>query len=68
AIAPGFIKTHFSEAIWSAAANYEIVIAWTPAGRMAVPHELTGTAFYLASAASDFMTGQILVVDGGLTV
>ncbi len=68
AIAPGFIKTHFSEAIWSNEAIYEMVIARTPAGRIAAPDELTGTALYLASAASDFTTGQILVVDGGLTL
>jgi len=68
AIAPGFIKTHFSEAIWSNEAINAMVIARTPAGRMAAPNELTGTALYLASAASDFMTGQILVVDGGLTL
>lgn len=68
AIAPGFIKTHFSEAIWSNEAINALVIARTPAGRMAAPDELTGTALYLASAASDFMTGQILVVDGGLTL
>jgi len=68
AIAPGFIKTHFSEAIWGNASISEMVIARTPAGRIAAPDELTGTALYLASAASDFMTGQILVVDGGLTL
>ena len=68
AIAPGFIKTHFSEAIWGNEAINAMVIAQTPAGRIAAPDELTGTALYLASAASDFMTGQILVVDGGLTL
>ncbi len=68
AIAPGFIKTHFSEAIWSNEAINAMVIARTPAGRMAEPNELTGTALYLASAASNFTTGQTLVVDGGLTL
>ncbi len=38
----------------------------TPAGRWGRPEELAGTAVFLASAASDFVNGQIIVVDGGL--
>ncbi|MCP5119141.1 MAG: SDR family oxidoreductase, partial [bacterium] len=39
----------------------------TPAARLGKPPDLVGTALFLASAASDFMTGQVLYVDGGLT-
>ena len=39
--------------------------AFTPMGRIAQPWEIRGPALFLASSASDFMTGQLLVVDGG---
>jgi NAD(P)-dependent dehydrogenase (short-subunit alcohol dehydrogenase family) len=68
AIAPGFIKTRFSQAIWGNEQINERVIASTPAGRIASVEEITGIALYLASKASDFTTGQAIVVDGGLTL
>ncbi len=68
AIAPGFIKTRFSQAIWGNEQISEQVIARTPAGRIASVNELTGIALYLAAPASSFTTGQTIVVDGGLTV
>jgi len=42
------------------------VRARTPAGRWGETEELVGTAVFLASAASDFVNGQVLIVDGGL--
>lgn len=68
AIAPGFIKTKFSQAIWGNDQLNEMVVAQTPAGRIATTDELTGIALYLASPASSFTTGQTIVVDGGLTL
>ncbi len=68
AIAPGFIKTKFSQAIWGDETVNATVIANTPAGRIASVEELEGLALYLASPASSFLTGQVIVIDGGLTL
>ncbi len=68
AIAPGFVKTKFSQAIWGNDQLSEMVISQTPAGRIASVDELTGIALYLASPASSFTTGQTIIVDGGLTL
>jgi NAD(P)-dependent dehydrogenase (short-subunit alcohol dehydrogenase family) len=68
AIAPGFIKTKFSAAIW---ANEQINTAVTnsiPQKRIADPEELTGIALYLAAPASSFTTGAIMLIDGGQKV
>jgi 2-deoxy-D-gluconate 3-dehydrogenase len=46
----------------------ETVIARTPAGRWGKPGDLKGTAIFLASAASDFVTGVALPVDGGYSI
>lgn len=68
AIAPGFIKTKFSAAIWQNEAMYNAVMQSVPQKRMAEPHELTGIALYLASAASSFTTGSTFLIDGGQKV
>ena len=65
AIAPGFIKTKFSAAIWSNSAINDAVMKQIPQGRMAEPEELTGMALYLASGASSFTTGATMLIDGG---
>jgi NAD(P)-dependent dehydrogenase (short-subunit alcohol dehydrogenase family) len=67
AIAPGFIKTKFSQAIWGNDQINDMLVKATPAGRIASVEELMGMALYLASPASSFTTGQAFVVDGGLT-
>jgi NAD(P)-dependent dehydrogenase (short-subunit alcohol dehydrogenase family) len=67
-IAPGFIKTKFSEALWDNPMFSEAIERVTPLGRIAEPEEVTGAALYLASDVSDFTTGSVLLVDGGLAV
>jgi NAD(P)-dependent dehydrogenase (short-subunit alcohol dehydrogenase family) len=65
ALAPGYIKTRFSQAIWDNPDLNAAIIRQVPAGRLATPEELTGIALYLASPASSFTTGAVFVVDGG---
>lgn len=65
AIAPGFVKTKFSAALWQNPALHQELVARTPAGRMAEPEEISGIALYLASTASNFTTGAIFTIDGG---
>jgi NAD(P)-dependent dehydrogenase (short-subunit alcohol dehydrogenase family) len=65
AIAPGFIKTRFSQAIWDNPSVNEAVLKAIPQRRMADPEEVAGIALYLASPASSFTTGATFTVDGG---
>jgi NAD(P)-dependent dehydrogenase (short-subunit alcohol dehydrogenase family) len=67
AIAPGFIRTDLNAALWENAEIRNWAEARTPAARLGVPDDLVGAAIFLASRASDFMTGQVLYVDGGFT-
>ena len=68
AIAPGFIKTPFNELIWGNKEKYDWVVDHTLARRFGLPEDLIGVAQFLSSEASNFMTGQIVSVDGGLMV
>ena len=67
AIAPGFFRTELNAALTSNADFSAWVEKRTPAGRWADPSELAGAAVFLASSAADFVTGQVLYVDGGFT-
>ena len=65
AIAPGFIQTRFSRALWETPQIHQKIISQIPQERIGQPEEVTGMALYLASSASDFTTGAVMVVDGG---
>lgn len=66
-LAPGLIKTDFSRALWENEEKYNQIIKTIPQGKMGVPEDVSGMALYLASSASDFITGSLFTVDGGLT-
>ena len=67
-IAPGLIKTDFARALWEDEALLARRTATTPLRRIGEPDEIAGAAVFLASAAGSFMTGQSLVIDGGVTI
>ncbi len=67
-IAPGLIKTDFAKALWEDEAAVAERNQSTPLRRIGEPEEIAGAVVYLASKASSFMTGQTLVIDGGVTI
>ena len=67
-IAPGLIKTDFAKALWEDPDNLKKRTATTPLRRIGEPDEIAGAAVFLASKAGSFVTGQSIVVDGGVTI
>lgn len=67
ALAPGFILTDLTRQLWSDKDMQAWGKANTPQGRLGRPEDMIGTAVFLASPASEFLTGQVLYVDGGFT-
>jgi NAD(P)-dependent dehydrogenase (short-subunit alcohol dehydrogenase family) len=68
AIAPGLIETRFSEVLWSSPEMREKALRSIPQRRIGQTDDLVGAALYLASDASGFVTGAVMVVDGGQTL
>jgi len=67
AIGPGWIETDMTAPVRNLPMNDEILMR-TPAGRWGQPEDIAGTAIYLASSASDFVTGEMIRVDGGYAI
>ena len=65
AIAPGYIATDNTTALREDPVRNPAILARIPAGRWGVPDDIAGAALFLASAASDYVHGAILPVDGG---
>ena len=67
ALCPGWTATDLNRFLWDSEDGGQAVIADVPMGRWGKVEEMAGPAVFLASEASSFMTGQVLVVDGGQT-
>jgi len=68
AIAPSIVRTDFARALWENPETYKDAIANYPLGRIGEPDDIAGAAIFLASRAGAFVTGQVIVVDGGVTI
>lgn len=67
-IAPGLIKTDFAKALWDNPDTLKRSTEHAPLRRIGEPDEIAGAAVFLASKAGAFMTGQAIVIDGGVTI
>ena len=65
-IAPGLIRTDFAKALWENPETYKRSTASAPLKRIGEPDEIAGAAVFLAGRAGAFMTGQKIVIDGGV--
>jgi len=65
AIAPGYIATDNNAALRADPDRSRQILVRIPAGRWGTPDDLMGAVVFLASAASDYVSGEILTVDGG---
>jgi NAD(P)-dependent dehydrogenase (short-subunit alcohol dehydrogenase family) len=67
-IAPGLIRTDFARALWEDPERIRAANEQVPLRRIGEPDEIAGAVVFLASRASAFMTGQAMVIDGGVTI
>ncbi|MBW1692199.1 MAG: SDR family oxidoreductase [Deltaproteobacteria bacterium] len=65
AVAPSMIRTGFSQPLWSNEGLYHEILKTIPMGRIAETNDVVGAALFLASGMSDFVTGEVVTVDGG---
>jgi NAD(P)-dependent dehydrogenase (short-subunit alcohol dehydrogenase family) len=68
ALAPGLIRTRFSRALWENERLVEQVEGRTPSGRLGEVEDVVGAALLLASPSSDYITGEVIVIDGGTSL
>ncbi len=68
AIAPGLIRTDFARALWENPEAEKRVNQATPLRRLGEPRDIAGAAVFLASEAGAYVTGQAIIVDGGVTI
>ncbi|MBO9398922.1 SDR family oxidoreductase [Shimia sp. R9_2] len=68
AIAPGLVKTDFARALWENPEVLAKVEGQNPLRRIGQPEDIAGTALFLATGASAYITGQTIVADGGETI
>jgi NAD(P)-dependent dehydrogenase (short-subunit alcohol dehydrogenase family) len=68
AIAPGYVPTRMTTAVFDGGEREARAAAMTLIGRNGTPEDLRGFTLFLASRASDYVTGQTLCVDGGMSV
>ena len=67
-IAPGLVRTDFARALWENPETLSKLTHSAALKRIGEPHEIAGAAVFLAAPAGKFVTGQVIVVDGGVTV
>jgi dehydrogenase/reductase SDR family member 4 len=67
-IAPGLVRTDFARALWDNPKLLEATELRTPLRRIGEPDDIAGAAVFLASRAGNWMTGQTIVIDGGVTI
>lgn len=67
-LSPGQTKTQFSQALWGNPEIYKYIMSRTPLKRIAEPEDMARVAVFLASDEAGFITGQNLIVDGGMTI
>ncbi len=65
AVAPSVVKTRFSQPFWSNEDLLNEIVKTIPMGRIAETDDVVGTVLFLASSLSDFITGEVIAVDGG---
>ena len=68
AIGPTYIKSDLVEKTLQDPQKREQVLSKIPLGRVGVPEDLVGACIFLASGASDYITGHLLMIDGGHTI